>query len=241
MQKTTYADQERSSLTVAAGRLLNHVRDYPLAWFIGATGLWVALPWFAPVLMYLGLEAPAQAIYTIYSFQCHQLPQRSFFLFGEQWMYELPEIQAVWHHSTNPLVLRDFVGGPEFGYKVAWSDRMVSMYTSIPLAALLWIPLRRRMKPFPWWLAGLLALPMVLDGGTHMVSDISGLGQGFRYHNGWLKALTGAALPASFYAGNSLGSFNSWMRLVTGVLFTFGLMGFALPHLLPAKERDRRG
>jgi hypothetical protein len=31
--------------------------------------------------------------------------------------------------TDNPLVLRQFVSSPELGWKVAWSDRMISLYT----------------------------------------------------------------------------------------------------------------
>jgi len=83
----------------------------------------------------------------------------------------------------------------------------------------------------PLWGFIVLALPMALDGGTHLLSDLAGIGQGFRDSNTWLIVLTGGALPAEFYAGDSLGSFNSWMRLVTGVLFGLGAVWLAYPHL----------
>ena len=117
------------------------------------------------------------------------------------------------------------------GWKVAWSDRMVSLYGGPWLSAVLWSPLRQRIKPLRWWGFVLLALPMVLDGGTHFISDLAGIGQGFRDSNVWLAALTGNALPASFYAGDALGSFNSWMRMVTGMLFGLGVVWFVFPHL----------
>jgi uncharacterized membrane protein len=195
------------------------------------TFLWVGLPWLAPILMRMGWEGPARAIYFIYSFQCHQLPQRSFFLFGAQSMYPLEHIQSISPDTLNPLILRQFIGNPEMGYKVAWSDRMVSAYTSITLTALLWWPIRKRSRPLPILGFILFALPMVIDGGTHLLSDLSGLGQGFRYTNGWLASLTGNSFPSTFYLGNALGSFNSWMRLITGVLFGAGLAWFAFPVL----------
>jgi uncharacterized membrane protein len=203
-------------------------------WFATTVSLllvWVGLPWLAPVMMKLGWEGPANFIYSLYSFQCHQLPQRSFFLFGSKSMYSIEEIQAVWPGGTEPLALRQFIGSPAFGYKVAWSDRMVSAYSSIPLAALVWWPFRRRIRPLGLLGAALLALPMFVDGSTHMLSDLGGLGQGFRYTNDWLATITAQRLPAWFYAGNQLGSFNSWMRLVTGSLFGIGLVWFALPQI----------
>jgi len=115
---------------------------------------------------------------------------------------------------------------------VAWSDRMVSMYNSPLLwGALLW-PWRRRLKRLPWWGVVLFTLPIFLDGSSHLVSDIlGGVGGGFRYNNGWLAQLTGNGMPASFYLGDALGSFNSWMRLLTGLLFSLGLVWYALPWL----------
>ena len=170
-------------------------------------------------------------INTVYSFLCHQLPQRSLFLFGPKTMYSLGEIQAAWQDTINPLVLRQFIGSPEMGWKVAWSDRMISMYTSILIFAWVWYPLRRKIKPLPWWGLLLFLIPMGIDGTTHMVSDLFGIGQGFRDSNAWLATLTKHAFPATFYAGDALGSFNSWMRWITGILFGLGIVWFGFPYL----------
>ena len=191
--------------------------------------LWVGLPWLAPFFMKMGWGNAAKAIYTLYSFQCHQMPQRSFFLFGPQPMYSLEQIQTTGVDIDNLVELRRFIGNPNMGFKVAWSDRMVSAYGSVPVAALLWWPVRKRIRGLSIWGFALLALPMVLDGGTHFISDLAGIGQGFRYTNGWLAELTGSNLPASFYVGNALGSFNSWMRLITGSLFGFGVVWLGFP------------
>ena len=206
-------------------------------WFIGflfVTLNWVILPWLAPVFMRLGWEAPAQAIYWLYSFQCHQLPQRSFFLFGPSTMYSLDQLPLDQPDLVNPLALRQLIGNAAMGYKVAWSDRMVSAYTSIPIAALIWFLFRKRLRPLSIWVFVLLAIPMAIDGGTHMISDLAGVGQGFRYTNTWLAELTSYSLPATFYLGNALGSFNSWMRLITGTLFGFGLIFLTLPYMRDA-------
>ncbi|TAK13253.1 MAG: DUF2085 domain-containing protein [Anaerolineae bacterium] len=194
-------------------------------------GILVGLPFLAPALMAIHWEGMARAIYEIYSFLCHQLPQRSFFLFGPQQMYSLTEIQAVFQATDNPLLLRQFVGAPELGWKVAWSDRMVLMYTAMLPAAWLWYALRRRLKQLPVWGFALFLLPMAVDGVSHLISDLAGLGQGFRDTNLWLVALTGSHFPAGFYAGDALGSFNSSMRQLTGLLFAIGLVWFGFPHL----------
>jgi uncharacterized membrane protein len=199
--------------------------------FVLVSGTFVALPWLAPILMHLGWQRPARVIYLVYSALCHQLPERSFFLFGSQASYSLAEIRAAWRDTLDPWILRQFVGNADMGFKVAWSDRMVSMYTSLPLAALAWRPLRRRIPALPVWGFVLLALPMAVDGITHALSDLAGLGQGFRDSNAWLLTLFGGNLPASFYAGDALGSFNSWMRLLTGALFGLGVVWAVFPRL----------
>ncbi len=90
---------------------------------------------------------------------------------------------------------------------------------------------RRQVRPLPFWAVSVLLMPMVIDGLTHMISDLAGIGQGFRDSNAWLATLTGNALPATFYAGDALGSFNSWMRLISGVLFGLGVAWLAFPYL----------
>lgn len=199
--------------------------------FAIAMGLYVGLPFLAPLFMHLGWTGLGNAIYTFYSFQCHQLPQRSLFLFGPKAMYSLNEIQSAWQDTTNPMVLRQFIGNPEMGWKVAWSDRMVYMYAGTLIFGLIWWPLRHRLKKIPWWGLALLLLPMFIDGSTHFISDLTGLGQGFRHTNLWLATLTSNAFPATFYAGNALGSFNSWMRLITGLFFGIGVVWFGFPYL----------
>jgi uncharacterized membrane protein len=194
-------------------------------------GLYVSLPFLAPVFMKWGWETPVRTIYFIYSFLCHQLPQRSYFLFGSKFTYSLSEIQAAWQNTLNPLVLRQFVGSTQMGWKVAWSDRMVSMFTSLWLFAMLWRPVRRWLKPLPWWGLVLLLLPMAVDGMSHFISDLYGIGQGFRDSNAWLANLTNKAPPPSFYVGDAWGSFNSLLRLLTGVLFGLGIVWFSFPYL----------
>ena len=231
---TAAANPRTREAVIAVDRLAYFFCRHWLAVVIILLGLYVGLPLLAPVLMQVSRKGAADIIYAIYATQCHQMPQRSFFLFGPKAMYSLAEVQAVWQHTNNPLILRQFVGNAQMGWKVAWSDRMVSLYGGIWLFAMLWSPLRRRVKPLPWWDFVLLALPMVLDGGTHLISDLAGIGQGFRDSNVWLAALTGNVLPATFYAGDALGSFNSLMRIVTGLLFGLSVVWLAFPYLQQA-------
>ena len=234
MSAATTAHNSQDSPAVAANRFVYWLSQHWLLLFSLLWGVYVGLPWLAPVFMKIGWTAAGQAIYLVYSTQCHQLPQRSFFLFGSKPTYSLSEIQAAWQLTDNPAILRMFVGNPTMGWKVAWSDRMVSMYTSVFFGGLLYWPLRRRLKPLSIWAFALLTLPLVLDGVTHAMSDLAGIGNGFRDNNAWLATLTNHAFSASFYSGDALGSFNSGMRLITGVLFGIGCVWFAYPYLQAA-------
>ncbi len=225
------ADVAIPSRAAAAGSNASWLSRYWLQTFLVAYGLWVWLPWLAPVLMHVGLPGAGRVLYFIYSFFCHQLPERSFFLFGPQTMYPLSTIQAAWQNTTNPLILRQFIGNAAMGWKLGWSDRMVSFYGGVWLFALLWWPIRRKVRPLPFWGLVLFLLPIVIDGGSHAISDLAGIDQGFRQANQWLAVLTHNSLPAWFYVGNALGSFNSWMRLITGLLAGLGLVWFVFPYM----------
>ena len=197
------------------------------------------MPFLAPVFMHIGWTGAGKAIYFAYSFFCHQLPERSFFLFGEKTMYSLTEIQSAWQDTINPLILRKFIGDETMGWKIAWSDRMISFYTSVWFLAVIWSPFRRKVKPLSWWGFILLLLPLTLDGSTHAISDFAGIGQGFRDTNQWLAILTNNAFLATFYAGDALGSFNSIRRLVTGTLAGLAIVWLAFPYIFQSQTLNQ--
>ncbi len=183
--------------------------------------------------MHIGATGPADALYFFYSFLCHQLPERSIFFFGPQPMYSYAQIKAVW-----PLDgfegLRQFIGNPEMGYKVAWSDRMISTYGGIWLGGVIYALLGKRaprLSLVVWLLLGVA--PIGIDGFSHFVNDLVAgtTGTGFRDTNSWLQALTLNAFPSSFYAGDQFGSFNSWARWVTGLLFGITTILAAFPYI----------
>lgn len=206
--------------------------------FLAGYGMFVFLPLVAPVLMKWNLPELGNAIYVVYSFICHQLPQRSLFFFGSNWMYSVGEIQAAWQRTEDPLILRQFIGNPHMGWKVAWSDRMISTYGGVWVSSLLWGMLRKYHQKISIRFFIVLAFPIVLDGFTHFISDISGLIQGFRYTNDWLAILTQNYFPDSFYVGDALGSFNSWMRWLSGLLFGFGLVWWVFPYIWESLEQN---
>ncbi|MEM7033455.1 MAG: DUF2085 domain-containing protein [Chloroflexota bacterium] len=221
-----------SSKTVdQIGRGLNWFEQHWLFAFNAFWGVFITLPWLAPVFQQLGWTRPANILYFIYNFFCHQLPERSWFLFGPQASYTQAEIGVVWDIS-NELVRRHFIGTPEMGWKVAWSDRMVSMYTTIFLLGLLYAYLRQRgfyLKGIRWWWFIIFITPMGIDGTTHLINDALRLG--FRDQNLWAIALTGGIFPAEFYAGDLLWSLNSVLRLITGIFFGIGVVWFLWPMM----------
>jgi len=80
--------------TVVSGRTRDlvitiDIWTYRLAkhWLLFANasvGAFAMLPILAPILMAWGYNEPANLIYTLYSFTCHQMPSRSYFIFGHQ-------------------------------------------------------------------------------------------------------------------------------------------------------------
>src|SRR5919106_720718 len=166
---STVVAQTETSASQSSGKWL---ADHWFEIFLLIYGLWVLLPFLAPMLMQMGFSEMGKALYFFYSFFCHQLPERSLFLFGPKTMYSLNEIQAAWQSTLDPLILRKFVGNEIMGWKIAWSDRMISFYTSVWLFALILSPFRHKAKPLPWWGFILSLLPITVDGGTHMLSDL---------------------------------------------------------------------
>ncbi|HXF59984.1 MAG TPA: exosortase/archaeosortase family protein [Caldilineaceae bacterium] len=204
-----------------------------LAWALAAMLPFTMAPFLAPVLMASGWTDLGTAVYKFYALFCHQLPQRSWFLFGPKLTYTLEEITRVFP-TTDPWSLRAFSGTPELGWKVAWSDRMISFYTMTPAFGLLYALLRRLrpIRPVSWRVLLLALLPLVVDGTTHALNDLlyGVAGGGFRDTNAWLAILTGNAFPG-FYAGDHAGTFNWWLRLFSGLLAAWGVAFTLFPWL----------
>jgi len=164
--------EKQRRVVILADRFAFWLSKHWLALFNVLVLLYVGLPILAPVLMYLEVEGSARAIHLIYKPQCHQLPQRSWFLFGPQFAYTLPELME--QAGTNAVSNQwagAFVGNEAVGYKVAFCQRCVAIYGAIFLSGLLYALGRRRVRPLPWWAyIGLGILPMILDGGYQFLS-----------------------------------------------------------------------
>lgn len=191
-------------------------------------GLFIGLTAVAPLLLMLGLEGPAWLLYRAYALNCHQLPQRSYYLFGPHGIdtYSLDQVLA-W--GADPNHLRSFVGNADIGFKMAMAHRNTAIFAAIFLAGLVYAALRPWVKGLSWkWYVVLMA-PMVVDGTSHMISELTGLG--FRQTNAWAAWLTGGALGAGFYIGTTIGTLNWLLRTLTGALAGLASVWLLYPRI----------
>lgn len=182
--------------------------------------LYVGLPFLAPVLAKNGAVGPANVIYKIYSPLCHQLPYRSWFLYGFQPYYprELAGIQGVatfenviGSENYNVGQDRKFTGIEEqgygtqqVGYKVALCQRDVAIYGSMALFSILFAITGRKIKPLPWYLWFIFGLiPIGIDGMSQLPSLLGQLPDWLllRESTPILRTLTGGlfGLTTSWY------------------------------------------
>ncbi|MFN2169700.1 MAG: DUF2085 domain-containing protein [Anaerolineae bacterium] len=172
-------------LTRMGDRLVLGIARHWLALFNLAVFVYVAVPFLAPVLMKVGATGAARIVYTVYSPACHQLPDRSYFLFGEQPVYSLQELEdANVLPSTFILDRRKYIGDDTLGYKVALCERDVAIYGAVLLGGLLFGLLRERVPKLPFKVYLLFLVPVALDGFSQLF--------GFRSSNWWLRTITGA-------------------------------------------------
>ena len=150
-----------------------------------AVGVYLLLPLAAPLLVNAGYERPARVIYSLYSFACHQLPERSYFLFGEKPLYSLNVLEANgMQPGGNLFERRLFTGNPTIGYKTALCQRDMAIYGTVLLGGLLFGLVRRRARAPSVKVYLLFLIPIALDGFTQLF--------GLRMSNWWLRTATGA-------------------------------------------------
>lgn len=169
---------------VADGIVLGIARHWLLLINL-AVGIYLFLPLAAPVLVNAGYERPARVIYSLYSFACHQLPERSYFLFGEEPLYSLSTLEANGvQPGGNLFERRVFTGNPTVGYKTALCQRDIAIYGTVLLGGLFFGLVRRRVRAPGVKVYMLFLIPIALDGFTQLF--------GLRMSNWWLRTATGA-------------------------------------------------
>jgi uncharacterized membrane protein len=128
--------------------------------------LYAGLPVLAPVLMATGHTSAARLTYRLLRPLCHQLPERSFFLFGPQASYTLGELERL----TGPNVPLDYIGSPALGYKIAVCQRDFAVFLAALVAGLAFALLRRRLRPLSIKAFVLFCIPMALDGFGQLIA-----------------------------------------------------------------------
>ena len=136
----------------------------------------------APLLAVTGSTGLADDLYAVYHAACHQWAFRSFFLFGGQAVYGRDELAGL---GVDPFA---FVGGPGYGWKLAFCERDLAIYLSLLGFGLVYARWRS-VGPSSFLMYGLLALPMALDGFTQLF--------GWRESSWELRVLTGALFGAA--------------------------------------------
>jgi uncharacterized membrane protein/glutaredoxin len=176
----------------ALDRMAKWVGKHWLRLVCVAMGIFVGIPWLAPLFASLGWWDLANPIYTAYALTCHQLPERAGNVFG---------YQVAFCYRNTAL----YGGVVLFGLFYNLARGRAGGGGPLPF-------LNRQL---PWWGFVLLLLPMLVDGVTHML----GLREGFDWTmdasfgsfyigsqpfslNWWLRVSTGllASLGAVWFA-----------------------------------------
>lgn len=171
-------------LAALIDRLVRGLARHWLLIFNLLVGLYLAMPLAAPWLMHSGHTRAGRLIYLLYRPMCHQLPDRSFFLFGQKAVYSLEELDAAGVLPGLALYeRRKFVGNGRLGYKVAICQRDVATWGAILLTGLLFGLTRRRWRPLAlrWYV--LFLVPLAVDGATQLL--------GLRESNWMLRTISG--------------------------------------------------
>ncbi|MFN4294114.1 MAG: DUF2085 domain-containing protein [Thermoflexales bacterium] len=182
-----------------------------LAILVGILLTYSLLPFGAPILKRLGLDALAQIIYQPYKLMCHTYGFRSFFLFGERFVYSRSEFEQASGIDTGTFVgllqARDFQGDARMGYKVALCQRDVAIYFAMGINGVAYALVRRRARPMPWLLFVLIGVvPIGVDGFSQLLSQP----------------------PFNLFPYRE----STWeLRLITGGLFGFSLAWLIFPLL----------
>jgi uncharacterized membrane protein len=231
-----YHDRVRRGQKISGSdRFMDWISRHYLAMINLFMLLYFGLPILAPVFMKVGATFPANVIYTIYKPLCHQFGFRSFFLFGEQAYYPLPEARIsgvkTFDQVTgfvdleNPAAYsrfqaRQFTGNATVGYKMALCERDMGIYGAMLLFGIVYSLTGRRIKPLHWILWILIGLgPIGLDGFSQLFSQMDWA---------WLASV----LP---YREST-----PFLRVLTGGLFGFTTAWFAYPYMEESMVETRQ-
>ncbi len=212
----------KRSTAIFLQKLIYYLSKYWYGFAMLVSFTFLLLGILAPALMVDNDEQNAQSIYRFLALNNHQLPERSYFLFGTDGAiktYSLAELREF------GMTMRDrnsFVGNETIGYKTGLNHRMIAIFMGMFIGGLAWGVSRGRLR-IGLFIFLLLLLPILLDGFSHMISES---GSRFRDNNNWARFLTVNSFPDAFYSSTKAGSLNWWLRTITGTLFGLGITWF---------------
>jgi uncharacterized membrane protein len=146
--------------------------------------IFILLPVLAPVLVKNGLEFPARLIYWAYSNLCHQLPYRSWFLFGTHTHYplEITDIErgldfaTAFQYNGELENSRIIIGSETLGYKIAICQRDLAMYLGLLLSGYGFLIFGKIWRRIPFWAwVAFGVLPLAFDGFSQLAGHLETL------------------------------------------------------------------
>lgn len=164
----TYVHEIEPKPTDVWAQRITYVLTHFMRWFSAhwllianlAVAIYVGLPLLAPVLMHAGRERSARLLYLLFRPLCHQLPERSFFFYGAQWIYSRNQLNQLAGHLVPPR----YTGNPQIGYKVAICQRCVAIYLSMLLFGMLFTAVRNLLRPLPIMALFAIIASLAVDG-----------------------------------------------------------------------------
>ncbi len=188
-------------ITGAVDRAVAWLARHWLAVFNVVVALFIALPFAAPLLLHVGstgscaaCAAAGRLISLLYRPLCHQLPERSYYLYGPQATYTVQELEGRGAIAPGLNILQRgllrFPGSPEVGYKVVLCQRDIAIFGAILLGGLAFGLARslaqrrgRALPVLPFWAYVLAVIPLIVDGATQLF--------GLRESTWLLRSITG--------------------------------------------------
>lgn len=215
-------------------RFFSWVSEHWLAVFNSIVATYVFLPILAPILLLVGAEQPASAIYTIYKPTCHQMAFRSFFIGGDQIVYPrelaqtdhvhfeayaetLPQFAGISLEGLPPdliVAARSFTGNAEMGFKTAICQRDLNIFGWLLIGGLLYATVGRKFKVKPLPLLAFIIIGMGPIG-------LDGFSQLFGYYGEFVSPLSVFPVRES----------TPLLRSATGAWFGFCVAWLALPYI----------
>lgn len=194
---------------------------YPL--FLAVPVFFLVLGILAPALLAEGETETATAVYRFLAIDNHQMPDRSYFLFGQVNGIQTYPPETLIAAGADRQDWEAFTGNDNLGFKTGLNHRMTAVFLGMVVGGLAWGLSKGRLG-IGFIIFVLLTLPILADGFSHMISEAEGTG--VRTTNEWAAVITGGAFPEEFYQGDTTSSLNWQLRTITGFLFGLGIVLF---------------